>query len=388
MRWLVYFLMVASLPIASAQVSTGTDALIEQLGADTYKERVAANKKVRGLGFRALPALRRASTHEDPEVQLRANDLVAAILKEALKELQVLGTHPGAGHKKWATRSMFTPDGKFLITGSLSDIRVWNLETGKLGKVFNHRSETWSLNLSPDGSRLAVGGSPAIRLFDWQQGKLTGKIFAHENSVWGAQFDAKGEHMISVAKDKQLVVWNLAENKSVKNFELPGRGRALELMPDGKTALITVFESEHVPGTVQLWDVEAGKALRVFKGHKKSPASFELSPDRRVLATASFDATIRLWEFATGAPLKTIEAHKDGVEDVAFSPDGFYLLSCGTPADPTVRLWDVKTGKELHCSRKQPHGMISLTFAPDGKRFVTTGKDGSVRLWQFGIPAK
>lgn len=51
-------------------------ALVQQLGADDFKQREAAAEQLRKLGKDALPALKDATTSTDPEVQARALALI------------------------------------------------------------------------------------------------------------------------------------------------------------------------------------------------------------------------------------------------------------------------------------------------------------------------
>ena len=54
-------------------------ALIRQLGADSYRQRVEAERKLRELGDAAVPALQDATKHGDVEVQWRARRLLRQI---------------------------------------------------------------------------------------------------------------------------------------------------------------------------------------------------------------------------------------------------------------------------------------------------------------------
>src|SRR5207248_8750645 len=53
--------------------------LVEQLADPDYRKREQATEQLRRLGPAALPALRAAADHPDPEVRRRARDLVPGL---------------------------------------------------------------------------------------------------------------------------------------------------------------------------------------------------------------------------------------------------------------------------------------------------------------------
>jgi len=57
--------------------------------------------------------------------------------------------------------------------------------------------------------------------------------------------------------------------------------------------------------TAILWDVETGKVVRIFEGHKGTVSSVNISPDGEFLITGSHDGTIKSWDIKTGNELLT-----------------------------------------------------------------------------------
>lgn len=81
------------------------------------------------------------------------------------------------------------------------------------------------------------------------------------------------------------------------------------------------------------------------------------------------------------AELKKCEGHQGPVYDAVFSPDGKKAISTG--ADGSLRLWDIRTGKELRRLDGHVGRVWSVVFSPDGRRVVSGGFDGSVRVWDL-----
>ena len=84
---LVVLLLAAWLTVALSRGVAQLDSpeerrisiLVEQLGDDSYERREAAGKELEELSDQALPALREAVDSNDPEVRLRARQLIRAI---------------------------------------------------------------------------------------------------------------------------------------------------------------------------------------------------------------------------------------------------------------------------------------------------------------------
>jgi len=64
---------------------------------------------------------------------------------------------------------------------------------------------------------------------------------------------------------------------------------------------------------------------------------------------------------------------------VAFSPGGKTVLTSG--ADGTARLWDVQTGAEVRRYTGHTDWVRNVAFSPDGKYILTASNDNTARLW-------
>ncbi len=75
--------------------------------------------------------------------------------------------------------------------------------------------------------------------------------------------------------------------------------------------------------------------VQVFTGHRRGVTAVTMTPDRRIVISASDDRTIRFWKRATGKCLRVLKGHKHRVTAVLVTPDGRFLLSAS--ADQTLR---------------------------------------------------
>ena len=151
---------------------------------------------------------------------------------------------------------------------------------------------------------------------------------------------------------------------------------AYAFSPDRKRALTGSNEN-----TVQLWDLETGRCLRVLEGHTSQVVSVAWSVDQRRALSASFDQTVRLWDLEMGNCLRVLKDHTEYVRTVVWSADQCRALSGSD--DRTVRLWDVDTGRCLRVLEGHTATVDMVAWSTDQRRALSGSRDGTVRLWDL-----
>ena len=121
--------------------------------------------------------------------------------------------------------------------------------------------------------------------------------------------------------------------------------------------------------------------IATLEGHTQPVSSVSFSPDRTILASASYDHTIRLWDMSTEKDIAILEGHKGPVSSVSFSPDGTILASAGRYIDGTIRLWDVQTEENIAILDAHRRFVTSVSFSPDGSTLASGSWDNTIRLW-------
>jgi transcription initiation factor TFIID subunit 5 len=94
--------------------------------------------------------------------------------------------------------------------------------------------------------------------------------------------------------------------------------------------------------TCRLFDVQRGSAVRLYTGHSGPITCVEISPDGKLLATASTDSAVNVYDINSAKCIKSFKGHTPGssVYTLTFDKSSAVLLSGGS--DCSVRVWDLK----------------------------------------------
>jgi WD40 repeat protein len=104
----------------------------------------------------------------------------------------------------------FSPDGKFLVTGSESgEAKVWNLETGRLHAALRgHTATIHAVAFSPEGGTIATGSEDqTIRLWDVATGQERLTLKGFQNGVRAVIFSPDGNTLAAGSIDGLVRLW-------------------------------------------------------------------------------------------------------------------------------------------------------------------------------------
>ena len=308
----------------------------------------------------------------------RALSLLLVLATTGLAETASVPTERVLGRHTSVVNSVaFSPDGRWVASGSLDGVRLWEVATKTQARALA-AGEVWSVAFSPDGRWLASGDlEGAIKLWDVATGGEVRTFSGNYRSVSASPnkivrsvaFSPDGRWLAAGDYDRNLRLWEVTTGKPV-SIVFGGSGTVVAFSPNGK--LLAAGDSL---GTIRLWEAATGKQVFSIAAKTDSINSIAFSPDGRWLACGIREGT-RLWEVKTGQEVRTFAESRGSV---IFSPDGRWLASGYLF---TIRVWDVAKGDELF-SFDGYSSVRSIAFSRDG-HWLALGDFETVRLWNLG----
>ena len=301
-------------------------------------------------------------------------------------------------------------------------------EMGTRAVLTGHNGPVTAGAFSPDSQRAISGGCtqpgaagdcPTGELIVWDLATMaeTARWPGHDSAVSALAWSPLGDVILSGGEAGDLILWDAASHAALARLDVhDGPIHAVAFNADG-----TLAATAGADGVVAVLDVPARQIVRRLAGHSDAVLDVAFSPDDSQILSSSADARMILWDAASGDLLRTFIGHASEVHGVAFVPDGSAILSSG---DLSLRLWDVATGQELRKreSGDTPDGLVlspdgrtvlhlvshviytwdlnqwnaphrklfghvgnirDIETSDDGRLALTTGDDGTVRIWNL-----
>ena len=284
------------------------------------------------------------------------------------------------GHKAAVSSVCFNGTGSTIMSTSYDrTIRLWDTETGKLGKEIKLGNDTVEQAVfTPDGNSIVCGCTDnSIKIISLKTKKIEKILKGHKGPVNCVAITAKGGYIASASYDNTIKIWNVRTGKVERSFE--GHNDCVEGVAFSKDENNIVSVSKDK--TIRIWDLQKGICIdTIIHGHKDGIRSVAFSPDGKRFVTTSDDKTAKVWDIATRRCLTTLSGHKEIVYGAQFSHDGKYIATGSY--DTTVRLWDSRTGACVDILKGHTMYVTSPSFSPDDRLVVSGSVDNTIRIWE------
>ncbi len=188
----------------------------------------------------------------------------------------------------------FSRDGALLLAaggvGAKSGRAVaWDVVSGeRLMEVGDEFDTVLAADMSPDRSRIALGGPAKLVKLYGTDGTILKSIKKHTDWVTAITFTADGKLFASGDRQGNLYVWEADGNEL---FALTGHKGAITALCSAGSALVSSSED----GTIKIWNLKEGKQAGSWEAHKGGTLSAHLTPEGNIISCGR-DRVARVWD--------------------------------------------------------------------------------------------
>ncbi len=284
------------------------------------------------------------------------------------------------------TATIFSPDGKLMITSGYHELAVWNAEDAKLvRRITNVGQRVFALAFSSDGKTLAVGcGEPGrsgeVRLVDFTSGEIK-SVLARTNDVVLDLAYRPGSNELAIASaDSTIRIVNVETLQDVRTIASHADWVTAVAWSDDGTRLASASRDK----SAKVYDGETGELISSYLGHAAAVRGVSILADNKQVASVGADGKLHRWD---------IEGAKK-VGEVAVGGEGYKLIRNGTNlfvpcSDKRLLRIDVTSYAVTQEYKGHSDWVLSacycsITTGDDHRDYVASGSfDGEVRIWNI-----
>lgn len=266
-------------------------------------------------------------------------------------------------------------------------VTFWNVETGKkIGDPCIAKNAVQTIDYSVDGQLLAVGTwnrTNGIEIWDTKTRQRSHLINQHDSPVYSVQFSPDGSRLASADTSGKIAVRRtsrLAASKPEWSRKVARPTWEIAWNADG-SALASAGDDR----LIHIWDAITGDPLKTLEGHTNSIWALDWSPDGLTILTGSHDSTLRLWNANSQSENRVFVPQprmRPKLECVRWHPAGRNIAVSGQAHE--IFIVDQLTGErvqDLNLSTKT----TQVDWNSDGSRIAAATEDG-VYWWDINEP--
>ncbi len=249
----------------------------------------------------------------------------------------------------------FSADSQLLAIGGSDEkqvhVSVWSIATAKelhrwewdLGK--DPHSSVEALAFSPDGRRLAAAVFRQSKAYLWDMETKNQIASLTHSQIYGLDFDAMGESVVTVGWDTHLREWDAETGELAVDLDWKKGQEDLRMYAVSCSAVGDLVATAHMNAKIKIWnrkDMTLRSEINVEESFVYGALAF--SKDGLWLASGSTSGRITIWDPFTGEKVMEVGKHESNAYTVCFGSDLRTLISGGD--DGMSFQWDLRRGVE------------------------------------------
>jgi len=234
-----------------------------------------------------------------------------------------------------------SPDGRTIVSAtSLAGDVVVRAVDGSVASTFRYGSPVYSVEISPDGRLVAVGGlNGNVVVRELATGTQLANLVCDRQYVSVLAFSPDGRTLVAGYErpGNLMKAWSTSTWRETATFDVIAERvdfHDAAFTPDGRYLVVARVGGSELPLAVEMLDASTYQVVRRI-GDQVSAFQLAFSPDGLLLASSW--AGVDLWEAATGNVVRSAIGTGDHTLSVAFSRDGT-MLAFGVEGEG-VQVW-------------------------------------------------
>jgi WD40 repeat protein/tRNA A-37 threonylcarbamoyl transferase component Bud32 len=272
-----------------------------------------------------------------PDGRLVSTDLKGAA--KIWKSGQTTPTHQASLPEGVRSCDYCQRDGKYEIwLGTVAgQLFVWQEPFDAKPRLIASPSAGKAINVivhDPKGSRMLIGGvDGTIRIFKnhSETEVLSPRL---SGTVLGIAVDEEGSQIAAVDTGTSVHLWDTAtgQYRTIDDAHPKGADGIL-FRPNSKQLIVGGFD-----GNIRIWNLQSGALVEKMRSHQAPVISLIIHETK--LISASHDLTVRIWSLDTHEEPIVLRGHSKYVRSVAVSPNRKELASASW--DGSVQFWNIQ----------------------------------------------
>jgi WD40 repeat protein len=144
-------------------------------------------------------------------------------------------------HDDWVQSLSTTPDGRWVLSGGGTELKLWDPRDGKLRLTCKAHANLRVAALLPDAERAIAGGVDGwLGIYELATGRILTRLERHTHELSAVTVRPDGKRAVTAAEDQKIVLWDLETGAPLDQIDLSSAAdwaTSLALSPDGKTVV-------------------------------------------------------------------------------------------------------------------------------------------------------